>query len=105
MNFLFPDKAPFQGHAITATMLRYPDVFVSLGRGEYALRNWGVSRPPYVKDFVIDTMREAGGEATVEYVADIGAKKHGFKHSSIAMTMSLHPTFFQHLRGKLYKLL
>jgi hypothetical protein len=86
-------------------MLRYPHVFVSLGRGEYALRNWGVSRPPYVKDFVIDAMREAGGQATVKYIAEIGAKKHGFKHSSIAMTMSLHPTFFQHVRGKLYKLL
>jgi hypothetical protein len=105
MNFLFPDKAPFSGHAITATMLRYPDVFTSLGRGIYALRNWGVSRPPYVKDFVIDSMRRAGGQATIEHVADLGAKKHGFKQSSIAMTMSLNPTFFRHIQGSLYRLL
>jgi RNA polymerase sigma factor (sigma-70 family) len=105
MNFMFPDKAPFQGHAITATMLRYPDVFVSLGRGMYGLRNWGVSRPPYVKDFVIDSMRLAGGQATVEDIAELGARKHGFKKSSIAMTMSLNPNFFQHVRGTLYRLL
>jgi hypothetical protein len=85
-------------------MLRYPDVFVSLGRGTYALRNWGVSRPPYVKDFVIETMRLSGGQATIEQVAAVGAKKYGFKRSSIAMTMSLNPTFFQRVRGTLYKL-
>jgi hypothetical protein len=105
LNFMFPQKAPFLGHAITATMLRYPDVFVSLGRGTYALRNWGVSRPPYVKDFVIESMRQAGGQTTIQHVAELGAKKYGFKHSSIAMTMSLNPTFFQHVRGTLYRLL
>jgi hypothetical protein len=104
LNFLFPAKAPFVGHAISATMLRYPDVFVSLGRGVYALRNWGVSRPPYVKDFVIDTLRAAGGQATLEHVAALGAKKYGFKRNSIAMTLSLHPTFFERVSGTLYKL-
>jgi hypothetical protein len=92
-------------HAITATMLRYPDVFVSLGRGMYALRNWGVSRAPYLKDFVIDSMKQAGGQATIQYVAELGAKKYGFKQTSIAMTMSLNPTFFKHVRGTLCRLL
>ncbi len=101
---MLPEKAPFVGHAITATMLRYPDVFVSLGRGTYALRNWGVSRPPYVKDFVIETMKRDGGQATIERVAELGKKKYGFKHNSIAMTMSLNPTFFQRIRGTLYRL-
>jgi hypothetical protein len=105
LNFMFPDKAPFVGHAIIATMLRYPDVFVSPGRGTYALRNWGVSRPPLVKNFVIESLKRAGGQATIEQVAELGAKKHGFKQSSIAMTMALHPTFFKRIRGTLYKLL
>jgi DNA-directed RNA polymerase alpha subunit len=104
LNFLFPDKAPFVGHAISAAMLRYPEVFVSLGRGVYALRNWGVSRPPYVKKFVIDTLRAEGGQATVEQIAALGAKKYGFKRSSISMTLSLHPAFFERVRGTLFKL-
>ena len=37
-------------------MLRYPDVFTSLGRGMYGLRDWGISRPPFLKDFLTDTM-------------------------------------------------
>ena len=104
LNFMFPEKAPFAGHSISAMMLRYPDVFVSLGRATYALRNWGVSRPPYVKDFVVETLRREGGQATIEHVAELGARKYGFKRSSIAMTMSLNPTFFKRVLGTLYKL-
>lgn len=94
---LSPTGRAFSGHAITATMLRYSDVFVSLGRGLYALRDWGIARPPFLKDFIAETIRTRAGRASQEEIAELGAREYGFKRSSISLTLGTNPHLFRNL--------
>jgi len=97
VNAIAPDGRIRDGHAVTATMLRYPDVFVSLGRGMYGLRDWGISRPPFIKDFVVGAIQEQGGRAHIDDLAALASQKYGFRRSSIAMTLSMNPRLFKDL--------
>ena len=60
LNFLFPDQSPFIAATVCAKMRRHPEVFISLGRGMYGLRNWGLTKPPFVRDFVVEALRSVG---------------------------------------------
>ena len=104
VNSMFPDSDPFTARNVQAAMFGHDDIFVSLGRGMYALCDWGVRRPLYIKDFVVETMRQAGGRATVDQVAALGAEKYGFKRSSIEMTLALNPTYFRRVGDGRYTL-
>jgi hypothetical protein len=97
VNAIAPDGRMRDGHAMTATMLRYPDVFVSLGRGMYGLRDWGVSRPPFLKDFLVGAIQERGGRAHIDDLAAFGDQKYGFKRTSVSMTLSMNPRLFKDL--------
>jgi hypothetical protein len=99
VNAIAPDGRIRDGHAITATMLRYPDVFVSLGRGMYGLRDWGISRPPFIKDFLVSAIQERGGRAHTDDLVSLASQKYGFKKTSIAMTLGMNPQLFKD-RGK-----
>ncbi|HZS33075.1 MAG TPA: sigma factor-like helix-turn-helix DNA-binding protein [Methylomirabilota bacterium] len=99
VNAIAPDGRIRDGHAVTATMLRYPDVFVSLGRGMYGLRDWGISRPPFIKDFLVGAIQERGGRAHTDDLAAFASQKYGFKKTSISMTLNMNPQLFKDLEG------
>jgi hypothetical protein len=95
VNRIAPDARKRDGHAVTVAMLRYPESFVSLGRGIYALRDWGVTRPPFLKDFLATAIRERGGRALGEDLAAYGFQRFAFKKNSVKMTLSMNPRYFR----------
>ena len=90
---------------MASVMLRYPETFVSPGRGLYALRNWGIFRPPFLKDFLAEALRERGGKSRAEDLASLGSQRYGFKNSSLLMTLAMNPHLFRDLGGGTYELL
>lgn len=104
VNAMFPNRGPFSLSGITGAMLRHPQTFVALGRGMYALRNWGISRPPFLKDFLAEAIRAAGGEAAAEELAELGGRRYGFKRTSVALTLAMNPQLFKHLGHQKYRL-
>jgi hypothetical protein len=105
VNSLIPDRRPMNSHAVAAVMLRYPDIFVSLGRGMYALKNWGITRPPFLKDFLAEAIKSQGGTATAEELVVLGAQRYGFKRTSVLMTLSMNPRLFRDRGSGTYSLI
>jgi len=102
VNALAPDGRMWDEHAVTVAMLRYKETFVSLGRGMYALLNWGIARPPFIRDFLATAIQELGGKAHGDSLALIGARRYGFKKTSIVMTLSMNPQLFTDLGAGWY---
>lgn len=93
MNVLFPERAPFGIHAVHQTLLMN-DSFVRISRGTYALANWGIKKPPLIKNFLAETLRARGGTASVDELVAAGKAKYGFKETSMRMTLSMTPNLF-----------
>lgn len=97
VNAIAPDRRHRTPQAIASMIQRYPDVFVGLGRGIYGLRDWGISRPPFIKDFLVREIQNHGGKARVSDLVALGSQRYAFKATSISMTLSMNPQVFRDL--------
>lgn len=94
MNSLFPDRAPFSVSSVHNIMCQDAR-FVFVRRGHYGLANWGLQRPPYIKDFLAQTLRVRGGSAKIEDLVAEGKAKYSFRDASLRMTLGMNPRVFK----------
>lgn len=85
-------------------MQRFPDIFVRVAPGTYGLRDWGLTRVPFIKDFLVQEIRSAGGRAHVHDLVELASRRYGFKATSVSMTLSMNPQLFRDLGGGTYGL-
>jgi hypothetical protein len=97
MNLMVPARAPFSPVSVLSRLQLKRDIFISLGRGSYALANWGIKRAPMMKDFVADEMLRLGRPVSAVEIIDLGREKYGYKESSIKMTLSMDGRRFRRL--------
>lgn len=95
MNVLFPERAPFSVHSVHGRLGTDESKFVCVKPGVYALRNWGIKRPPYIKDFLAQALMQRGGTASVDDLVAEGKSRHGYKETSLRMTLGMNPQFFR----------
>lgn len=94
MNSLFPDRAPFSVNSV-GNILCQDSRFVFVRRGHYGLANWGLQRPPYIKDFLAQTLKARGGAAKIEDLVAEGKAKYSFRDASLRMTLGMNPRVFK----------
>jgi hypothetical protein len=95
MNVLFPERAPFNLHSVHGRIIQSESKFVCIKPGVYALKNWGMTRPPFIKDFLVQRITSRGGTAIVDELAAEGRTRYGFKDASIRMTLSFNTHIFK----------
>lgn len=105
MNLLFPERAPFSVHSVHGRLGTDESKFVCVRPGVYALKNWGIKRPPYIKDFLAQTLMQRGGVASIDALIAEGRSRHGYKETSMRMTLGLNPHIFKVLPDGTCKLL
>jgi hypothetical protein len=76
--------------------------FVLIGRGIYALKEWGY-RPGVVLDVIIDVMKEKGGTMDQESVVGEVMKKRQVKRNTVILNLQ-NKDFFEKLPNKIYRL-
>ena len=103
MNILFPSRAPFSIRGVHNYLGSHRDIFVLTGRGQYGLVNWGLSRRPYLKDFLAQAIQENGGVAEAELLVKEGQRRYGFKKTSILMTLGMNDHIFKAIKKNTYK--
>lgn len=95
MNVLFPTRAPFNLHSVHGRIIQADSKFVCVRPGVYALKNWGLARPPFIKDFLVQSISSRGGTAIVDELAAEGRTRYGFKDTSVRMTLSFNTHIFK----------
>lgn len=103
MNILFPSRAPFSVRVIHNCLGSHRDIFVLTGRGQYGLVNWGLSRRPYLKDFLVRAIQENGGVAEANFLVKEGQRRYGYKKTSILMTLGMNDHIFKAVNKNTYK--
>lgn len=76
--------------------------FVLVGRGIYALREWGYA-PGTVLDVIIDILKKAGKEMTQEEIVQEVLKRRKVRKNTIVINLQ-NRNHFEKLTGKIYKL-
>jgi hypothetical protein len=105
MNYLFPKRAPFGEHSVHGRLGWDTHIFVCLGKGMYALTNWGIKRPPFIKEFLASAILEKGGIATEGDLIRSGQERHGYKETSMKMTLQMNPRIFRSGPDRTWKVL
>ncbi|MCG2725271.1 MAG: hypothetical protein L6420_03265 [Elusimicrobia bacterium] len=95
MNALFPKRAPFKVHSVHGRIIQQNSKFVYVKQGVYALKNWGMTRVPYIKDFLIQSITQKGGQTSIADLILLGKRKHGYKEISVRTTLYLHRDIFK----------
>ena len=104
MNVLFPKRAPFSDRSVHNALIHRSDQFVCLRRGMFALVNWGIRPAPFIKDFLVAELQGAAGPLHQDELARRGTSKHGYKDTSVRMTLNLNGNIFKAQPGNLFSL-
>jgi len=103
MNVLFPKRAPFNDRNVHNALIR-SDQFVCLRRGMFALANWGIRPTPFIKDFLIAELQRAAGPLHQDELVRRATLKHGYKATSVKMTLDLNGNIFKSHPGDMFGL-
>ncbi|MDD3190658.1 MAG: sigma factor-like helix-turn-helix DNA-binding protein [Candidatus Pacebacteria bacterium] len=76
--------------------------FVLIGRGIYALKEWGY-RPGVVLDVIIDIIKEQGGTMSQEDIVEEVMKKRQVKRNTVILNLQ-NKKYFEKLPNKIYRL-
>lgn len=78
-------------------LIRNPE-FILIGRGIYALKEWGY-KPGWVKDILIDTIKESKKSCTKNILVDAVLKQRQVKESTILLNLSDKKCFNKDSKG------
>jgi len=104
MNEMFPKQAPFDAHNVHARIGSRKDIFTWVSPGVYGLKRWGLERPPYVKDYIVDILKKANRPLHIDQLTEKVLEKCNCKKSSIGWILGDNPDTFICYSNKLYGL-
>jgi len=76
--------------------------FVLIGRGIYALKEWGY-RPGVVLDVIMEIMKEKGGTMDQEEIISSVMEKRQVKRNTVVLNLQ-NKKYFEKLPNKIYRL-
>jgi hypothetical protein len=86
-------------------IMRTPQKFVWVGSGTYGLAAWGIKRPPYLKDRLVQLLSEARYPLSYWHLREKVLEVCNCKEASIRMTLDLNPKVFKKFEDDQYGLL
>lgn len=101
INSFWQNKKPTNSQTVHNELIK-DSRFVLIGRGIYALKEWGY-RPGVVLDVIMDVMKEKGGAMDQETVVGEVMKKRQVKRNTVILNLQ-NKNFFEKLPNKIYRL-
>jgi RNA polymerase alpha subunit/sigma-70-like protein len=101
---LNPDMSSVNIRTVHNELVKRSDLFVNVGEGTYALLEWGLKRPPYLKDALIRILSESSYPVQYWYIEQKMRTISAYKPTSIRMTLDLNPKIFKKYDGDQYSL-
>jgi hypothetical protein len=85
-------------------IIRTPQKFVWVRSGTYGLAAWGIARPPYLKDRLVQLLSEARYPMPYWHLREKVLEVCNCKEASIRMTLDLNPRVFKKFENDHYGL-
>lgn len=104
VNALLQDQEGYSAGYILNTLIAEHDKFVRVKGGTYGLVKWGLKKPPYVKDRIIELLSTAGYPLPLWHLEEKVLEVCNCKPASIPMTLNLNPKLFKRFEGDQYGL-
>jgi len=102
---LFPKLEVSGENAIHSALIRRQDKFVWVKNGTYGLKAWGLQKPPFVKDRLVQLLSEVRYPLPLWHLKEKVLEVCNCKEESVRMTLDLNPRVFKKFEGDQYGLL
>lgn len=100
----FPDAVSVNERTLNNALVRNQHKFVWVKTGTYGLADWGLKRPPFVKDRLIELLSEARYPLPFWHLKEKVLEVCNCKDESVHMTLDLNPKLFRKFDGDQYGL-
>jgi hypothetical protein len=104
VNSLLENQETYNERTIHQPLITKKDRFVWVKGGTYGLVKWGLKKPPYVKDRIIELLSAAGYPLPLWHLEEKVLEVCNCKRTSIQMTLDLNPKLFTIFEGEQYGL-
>ena len=101
INIIWPKKKKTNSQTVHNELIK-DDRFVLIGRGIYALKEWGYDQGT-VLDVIIEIIKEKNGDMKQEEIIKEVLSKRQVKENTIILNLQ-NKEYFEKLNGKIYKL-
>jgi hypothetical protein len=101
---LFPDLGDINERSLHNALVCDREQFVWVKSGTYGLKAWGLARPPYIKDRLIELLSESSYPLPYWHLRKRVLEVCNCKETSVRMTLDLNPTVFKKFEGDQYGL-
>lgn len=98
------DAAEVNGRTIHNALIRSPDKFVWVRSGTYGLAAWGLRKPPFIKDRLVELLSETRYPLPFWHLKEKALEVCNCKEESVRMTLDLNPRLFRKFEGDQYGL-
>jgi hypothetical protein len=100
----FPELPAIEERTIHNRLVSRSDKFVWVKNGTYGLKAWGLKRPPYLKDKLIELLSDASYPLPYWYLKEKALEVCNCKETSVRMTLDLNPKVFKRFPDDQYGL-
>lgn len=101
---LFPEARTNNERTFQNVLIRRPDIFVWVKSGTYGLTVWGLKKPPYIKDRLIELLSQSNYPLPYWHLKEKVLETCNCKETSVQMTLDLNPQVFKKFEGDQYGL-
>jgi hypothetical protein len=101
---LFPDAGPVNERSVHNALVQNQRKFVWVAPGTYGLVAWGLKRPPFIKDRLMELLSESRYPLPLWYLNQKVLEVCNCKEASVRMTLDLNPSLFRKFEGDQYGL-
>lgn len=101
---LFPEAGELNERTIHNAIIQTPKTFVWVKNGTYGLSAWGIKKPPFIKDRLIELLSTTQYPLPYWHLRDKVLEVCNCKEPSVRMTLDLNPRLFKKFEGDQYGL-
>jgi hypothetical protein len=104
IGLYFPDVGAVNERVLYHSLLSHPKKFVRVRHGTYGLAAWGLARPPYIKDRLVELLAQSSYPLPYWHLREKVLEVCQCKENSVRMTLDLNPKVFKKFEGDQYGL-
>lgn len=104
ISTLFPDAGSVNLRALQNALIYNRNTFVWVKNGTYGLAAWGLAKPPFIKDRLIELLSSSNYPLPYWHLKEGVLEVCNCKEPSVRMTLDLNPKVFKKFDGDQYGL-
>jgi len=101
---LRPERGPINERTVHNVLVSKKEKFVWTSRSTYGLKEWGIQRPPFVKDRLVQLLSSSRAPLSYEYLKQKVLEVCNCNENSIRMTLDLNHQLFRKFHNDRYGL-